>query len=210
MANVSDVKSKLFKAVSADPNGICLAQTTSGAADLTLNGAQVTNSIASDGSNMASTVTITSAGSDESGDAFEVVGTDASGDAQTESSITGPGASATVTTTAAFLTVTTVSVGSALTGNVTVGFTATSTTTGIIFAGRTRVRGCHGVSAAATAGALIVRNTSQSGTKVMEIDAPAAAGTIEPFIPDNGVLCSAGAFIDISSGYDSATMFYDG
>ena len=210
MANVSDVKSKLFKAVAADPNGICAAQTTSGAADLSLDGAQVTSGVAADGSNMASTVTITSAGSDESGDDFEVVGTDANGDAQTESSITGPGTSATVTTTAAFLTVTTVSVDGALTGNVTVGFTATSTTTGILFKGRTRVRGCHGVSAAATAGALIVRNTSQSGTKVMEIDAPAAAGTIEPFIPDNGVLCTAGAFIDISSGYDSVTMFYDG
>jgi len=139
-----------------------------------------------------------------------VVGTDSNGDAQTESSITGPGTSATVTTTAAFLTVTTVSVGSALTGNVTVGFTATSTTTGVLFAGRTRVRGMHGVSNSSTAGALIVRNTSQSGTKVMEIDAPAAAGTVEPFIPDNGVLCTAGAYIDISTGYDSATMFYDG
>ena len=210
MANVSDVKSKIFKAVSADPNGICAAQTTGGAADLSLDGAQVTSGVAADGSNMATTVTITSAGSDESGDAFEVVGTDANGDAQTESSITGPGASATVTTSAAFLTVTGVSVDGALTGNVTVGFTATSTTTGIIFAGRTRVRGMHGVSASATAGVLIVRNTSQSGTKVMEIDAPAAAGTIEPFIPDNGVLCTAGAFIDISTGYDSATMFYDG
>ena len=210
MANVSDVKSKLFKAVAADPNGICAAQTTSGAADLSLDGAQVTSGVAADGSNMASTVTITSAGSDESGDAFEVVGTDSNGDAQTESSITGPGTSATVTTTAAFLTVTTVSVDGALTGNVTVGFTATSTTTGVLFKGRTRVRGCHGVSAAATAGALIVRNTSQSGTKVMEIDAPAAAGTIEPFIPDIGVMCTAGAYIDISTGYDSVTLFYDG
>ena len=210
MANVSQVKSKLFKAVSADPNGICAAQTTSGAADLSLDGAQVTSGVAADGSNMASTVTITSAGSDESGDTFEVVGTDSNGDAQTESSITGPGTSATVTTTAAFLTVTTVSVDGALTGNVTVGFTATSTTTGILFAGRTRVRGIHGVSNSSTAGALIVRNTSQSGTKVMEIDAPAAAGTVEPFIPDNGVLCTAGAYVDISSGYDSATMFYDG
>ena len=210
MANVSDVKSKLFKAVSADPNGICAAQTTSGAADLTLNGAQVTDDVAADGSNMATTVTITSAGSDESGDAFEVVGTDANGDAQTESSITGPGTSATVTTSAAFLTVTGVSVDGALTGNVTVGFTATSTTTGVLFAGRTRVRGMHGVSDSGTAGALILRNTSQSGTKVMEIDAPAAAGTVEPFIPDNGVLCSAGAYVDISTGYDSVTMFYDG
>ena len=73
MANVSSVKSKLFKAVSADPNGICAAQTTSGAADLSLDGAQVTSGVAADGSNMATTVTITSAGSDESGDDFEVV-----------------------------------------------------------------------------------------------------------------------------------------
>ena len=44
----------------------------------------------------------------------------------------------------------------------------------------------------------------------MVIDAPATACTIEPFLTDNGVLCSAGAYIDISTGYDSVTMFYDG
>ena len=211
MANVSQVKSKLFKAVSADPNGICTAQTTSGAADLTLNGAQVTDDVASDGSNMATTVTITSAGSDESGDAFEVVGTDSNGDAQTESSITGPGTSATVTTTAAFLTVTTVSVDGALTGNVTVGFTATSTTTGVLFAGRTRVRGLQGLSAA-TAGNLLFKNTSVTGTTLFTV--PTSTSTtdlIEPYIPDNAVLFDAGAYVSFSAGLAAGvTVFYDG
>ena len=156
MANVSDVKSKLFKAVVADPNGICACSDNFWRCGLIFRWRSSNKmDIAADGSNMATTVTITSAGSDESGDAFEVVGTDANGDAQTESSITGPGASATVTTTAAFLTVTGVSVDGALTGNVTVGFTATSTTTGVLFAGRTRVRGMHGVSDSGTAGTLI-------------------------------------------------------
>ena len=210
MPNVSDVKSKLFKAASADPNGICAAQTTSGAADLSLDGAQVTSGVAADGSNMASTVTITSDGSDESGDAFEVVGTDSNGDAQTESSITGPGTSATVTTSAAFLTVTGVSVDGALTGNVTVGFTATSTTTGVLFAGRTRVRGMQGLSAGVV-GNTLFKNTSITGTTLMTVPTTGAVDSIEPYIPDNAVLFDAGAYINIpATSITGLTVFYDG
>jgi len=93
---------------------------------------------------------------------------------------------------------------------VSAGFTATTDTTGIVFAGATRVRGMHGVSKASAAGAMIIRNGSQSGGKRLELDAPAAAGMIDPYIPDEGIRFPDGAFIDISGGFDSVTVFFDG
>ena len=57
MPNVSSIKSKYFAAASAtDRNGICAAQTTSGAASLTLNGAVVSSGTATFGSNNATIV----------------------------------------------------------------------------------------------------------------------------------------------------------
>ena len=202
--SVTSIKSKLFKAVSADTNSIATSQTTAEAGDLVLTGTSV-----NDGSNMASTVTIKSLTSDNASVDFTVTGTDASGVALTETGITGPGTGATVTTTAAFLTVTQVAVDGAIPGTVEVGFTATSTTTGIVFAGATRIRGMHGVSSS-TAGAVIIRDGSQTGSKLLEIDTPAAAGQVDPYIPDEGIRYPNGAFIDISSGFDSVTVFFDG
>ena len=215
MPNQSYVAAKMFKAVLADTDAICKAQTVgAGGGSLTLDGDRVgagfeASGAANDGSNLATTVTIKSMGSDESGDTFTITGTDSSGNADSEN-IAGPGVGLTVTTTKAFLTVTAVSVGSALTGNVEVGFTATTSTEGVVFAGATRIRGMHGVSAAATAGNAIFRNTSQTGVIILEMDAPAAAGMMDPYIPDNGCYFTAGAFVDISAGFDSLTVFYDG
>ena len=205
----TSIQAKMFKAVAADTNAIAESQTTAGAADLSLDGSQVVNGSANDGSNMASTVTIKSLTGNNATVDFAVSGTDVSG-AQLLETITGPGTGATVTTTAAFLTVTQISVGGAIPGTIEVGFTATTTTQGIVFAGATRVRGMHGVSNASTAGAMIIRNTSQSGNKRLELDAPAAAGMLDPYIPDEGIRYPDGAFIDISGGFDSVTVFFDG
>tara|TARA_R100000900_G_scaffold20729_1_gene16889 strand:+ start:682 stop:1293 length:612 start_codon:yes stop_codon:yes gene_type:complete len=202
--STTPINSITFKAVAADTNSIASSQTTSEAADLTLSSASV-----NDGSNMASTVTIKSLTADNSSITFNVQGTDANGDAAVELTITGPGAGATVTTSTAFLTVTTVRANAAIPGTVEVGFTATTTTTGIVFAGATRVRGMHGVSSS-TAGAAIIREASQTGSKLLEIDTPAAAGQVDPYIPDEGIRYRQGAYIDIGAGYDSATIFFDG
>jgi len=202
--STTPINSITFKAVAADTNSIASSQTTSEAADLNLSSASV-----NDGSNMASTVTIKSLTADNSSITFNVQGTDANGDAAVELSITGPGAGATVTTSTAFLTVTTVTANAAIPGTVEVGFTATTTTTGIVFAGATRVRGMHGVSSS-TAGAAIIREASQTGSKLLEIDTPAAAGQVDPYIPDEGIRYRQGAYIDIGAGYDSATIFFDG
>ena len=204
----TSIQAKMFKAVAADTNAIAESQTTAGAADLSLDGSQVVNGSANDGSNMASTVTIKSLTGNNATVDFAVAGTDASG-AQLLETITGPGTGATVTTTAAFLTVTQISVDGAIPGTIEVGFTATTTTQGIVFAGGTRVRGMHGVSSS-TAGALIIRNGSQTGAKLLELDTPAAAGQVDPYIPDEGVRYKDGAYIDIGAGYDSATIFFDG
>jgi len=201
----TSIQAKMFKAVAADTNSIATSQTTAGAADLSLTSAAV-----NDGSNMASTVTIKSLTGNNSSITFTVSGTDVNGVPGVELNITGPGTGATVTSSAAFLEVTNVRANAAVPGNVEVGFTATTTTQGIVFAGATRVRGMHGVSNASTAGAMVIRNTSQTGQKRLELDAPAAAGQLDPYIPDEGIRYPNGAFIDISAGYDSVTVFFDG
>ena len=59
MANVSSIKAKFFGVSTAtDRDGICAAQTTSGAASLTLDGAGVTDSVASWGTNAGATVSV--------------------------------------------------------------------------------------------------------------------------------------------------------
>jgi len=199
--STSPITTKLFKAVSASTTSLAAAQTLGGAGEMTLTGASV-----NDGSNMATTVTLTSTGN-ISGVTFTVTGTDASGSTVTED-ITGPN-NTTVTGSQAFLTVTKIETDGAVATNTSAGFTATTTTQGIVFGGGTRVRGMHGVSNA-TAGALIIRNGSHTGAKLLELDTPAVAGQVDPYIPDEGVRYKNGAFIDIGSGYDSATIFFDG
>ena len=199
--SVTPINSKLFKAVAASTTAIAGAQQLGGAGNMTLTGSSV-----NDGSNMDTTVTLTSTGN-ISGVTFTVTGTDASGSTITED-ITGPNSN-TVTGSTKFLTVTQIAADAAVGTDTSAGFTATTGTAGIVFAGGTRVRGLHGVSSS-TAGALIIRNGSQSGTKLLEIDTPAAAGQVDPYIPDEGVRFKDGAYIDIGAGYDSVSIFFDG
>jgi VCBS repeat-containing protein len=199
--SVTPINSKLFKAVAASTTAIAGAQQLGGAGNMTLTGSSV-----NDGSNMDTTVTLTSTGN-ISGVTFTVTGTDASGSTITED-ITGPNSN-TVTGSTKFLTVTQIAADAAVGTDTSAGFSATTGTAGIVFAGGTRVRGLHGVSSS-TAGALIIRNGSQSGTKLLEIDTPAAAGQVDPYIPDEGVRFKDGAYIDIGAGYDSVSIFFDG
>ncbi len=102
--------------VDADPNGICEAQTPSGAEALTLDGALVSGGAAA--LDYARRLAIVSDAND-SGITFTVVGTDADGYALTEV-ITGPNAT-TVESTEYFKTVTSVTSSGAGAGNITVG-----------------------------------------------------------------------------------------
>jgi len=215
MGNVTSVKSRTFGTVDAtDPNGLSTAATISGASALTLNGALIADSVYTTGTNIGQIITILSA-ADDTGVTFTTVGTDANGDALTEV-ITGVNA-ATASSTGYFQTVTSITTSGATTGNVSAGVlgailaTSGEMGTGTVFAGRTRIRGLQGVSAA-TAGNILFKNTSVTGTTLLAIPtSTSATDLIEPYVPDNGILFKAGAYISLPSGVvDTVTVFYDG
>lgn len=104
----------------ADADGIAQLQTPGAAGNLTLNGALVTSGVAIlvSAYGAARQVLVTTV-ADESGKTLTIYGTNATGNAITET-ITGPNVT-TGTTVAYFRTVTRVAVSAAFTGNVTVG-----------------------------------------------------------------------------------------
>jgi hypothetical protein len=206
MANVTSVKSKFFGAVDAtDDNGLSTAATIGSATTLTLGGALTSGGSYTSGDNIGQLITILSAG-DDSGITFTIVGTDAVGDAQTEV-VTGANAG-TATSSGYFNTVASITTSAASAGNVSAGVTGTGT--GTIFAGRTRVRGLQGLSGA-TAGNILLKNTSVTGTTLLTVPTQAAAELIAPYIPDNGILFKAGAYVNVGSGVSTGTsIFYDG
>jgi len=205
MANVSNVKSKFFGVVDAlDADGISTAATISGAAALTLTGTLASGGSYTSGDNIGQLVTILSAG-DDSGITFTVVGTDAVGDALTEV-VTGADAS-TATSSGYFNTVTSITTSASSAGNVSAGVTGTGT--GTVFAGRTRIRGLQGLSGT-SAGNLLFKNSSVTGTTLLTVPTQAAAELIEPYIPDNAVLFDSGAYVNFGSAVATVTVFYDG
>ena len=215
MGNVTSVKSRTFGTVDAtDPNGLSTVATIGSATTLTLNGALIADSVYTTGTNIGQIITILSA-ADDTGVTFTTVGTDANGDALTEV-ITGVNA-ATASSTSYFQTVTSITTDGATTGNVSAGVlgailaTSGEMGTGTVFAGRTRIRGLQGVSAA-TAGNILFKNTSVTGTTLLAIPtSTSATDLIEPYVPDNGILFKAGAYISLPSGVvDTVTVFYDG
>ena len=205
MANVTNVKSKFFGAVAAtDADGISTTASISGAAALTINGTLASGGSYTSGDNIGQPITITSAG-DDSGITFTVVGTDAVGDAQTE---VVTGANTTVATSSGYFnTVASITTSASSAAAVTAGVTGTGT--GTVFAGRTRIRGLQGLSGA-SAGNLLFKNTSVTGTTLLTVPTQAAAELIEPYIPDNAVLFDAGAYVNFGSAVATVSVFYDG
>jgi hypothetical protein len=203
----SDVFSTFIQSsdiAAADPDGISTSQTTGGAANLTITGALASAGVAT--LVPARNVTITSGGSDERARTFTVTGTDVNGNAVTED-ITGPNTSATVPGTKIFLTVTQVAVNGALTGNVTVGTGTTVSAT--IFAGRTRIRGVYFVNSN-NAGTLDFVN-GNNGSTVMKLLTTGTQNTSDyPDIPDEGLLCKDGAFVNfLAADVAALTVFFN-
>jgi len=198
MPNVSSVKSKFF-----EPQGVSAALVSASAAAATL--------VIADGGpygNLTETITIYSS-ADNSGRTFDIVGTDGNGDAQTET-LTGPGAGATVNSASKYATITSIVASGSITTDIQAGILGTGTLTGVIFAGRTRVRGMQGLSAGVV-GNTLFKNTSITGTTLMTIPTAADTALIEPYIPDNAVLFDAGAYINIpATSITGLTVFYDG
>jgi hypothetical protein len=209
MPNVSAVKSKTFTAVTANTTAVCANQSNTGSGSMTLTDTGAAGVLVP--GNLATTVTIISTtGTTNSGITFDVTGMGIDGTEVSQTAITGPAGSATVTTTQAFVSVTSITHSGTCT-DVSCGITATTTGTGVVFAGRTRIRGMH-VAPSGTAGLITFRNGSSTGTKTLEIGVYTDQVPVDPYIPDNGVLFKDGAMIDLGATdlADNISVFYDG
>ena len=178
MANVSGVKSKQI-VFGTDTDAISAAGTATTL--VLLNSGPWVN---------AQTVTLTSS-ADNSGITFVVVGKDANGDAATSAATTGPD-SGNVSVAGTWTEVTSITASGSITTNISAGITS-GATTGIIFAGRTRVRSMTGV-AGAGAGTVFIKNgsaTSGQNRLILDVD---NGSTIDPYIADDGILCEDGAY----------------
>ena len=198
MPNVSAVKAKFF-----EPQGVSAALVSASAAAATL--------VIADGGpygNVTETITLYSS-ADNSGNTFTITGTDGNGDSQTED-LTGPGASATVNSANKYLTITSIVSDGAIATDIQAGILGTGALTGIVFAGRTRIRGITGTSKA-SAGNIVFKNTSITGTSLLTIPLTGAVSSIDPYIPDNGVLFDAGAYVNLTAAsVTGVTVYYDG
>ena len=198
MANVSAVKAKFFEPQGVDDN---LVSTTGTAATLVI----------ADGGpygNLTETITIKSAAGNNAGNTFAITGTDGNGDAQTED-LTGPNAGA-VSSANKYLTVTSIVSDGAIATDIQAGILGTGALTGTVFAGRTRIRGLTGTSKA-SAGNVVFKNTSITGTSLLTIPLTGAVSSIDPYVPDNGVLFKAGAYINLTAAdITGITVYYDG
>jgi len=194
MANVSDVKSKQFVQGTHDSK-------------ISANGTATTLAIDDGGPWInAQTVTVSSLAGNNSGINFVVVGTDENGAAQTGAATSGPTAGATKSMPDLWLSVTSITSSGPIVTDIEAGVTA-GAASGTLFAGRTRVRGMAGSGAGA--GHLNFKNSSATGTTLSTIYTQAAL--IDPYIPDNGVLFDAGAYVNLTAAdVTGVTVYYDG
>ena len=199
MANVSQVKAKRFTdGTAASATTIAAAQTLGGAGNMTLAGTAATFA----GDNMAQKITLVSAGN-ISAVTFTITGTDSEGNTQ-EEELTGPNNN-TVTSTKYFQTVTQIAASAAVGTNTSSGVAADQG--GTVFAGRTRIRGMHGVFGGA--GTVLFNNTSIDGSE--QLGMTVVSGQLDPYMPDNGVLFDSGAFVKMDVGtITGLTVFFDG
>ena len=178
MANVTRVKSKQFL-TGTDTDAISASGTATTL--VLLNSGPWIN---------AQTVTLTSS-ANNSGITFDVVGKDATGAAQTKSSVTGPNTT-TISVAGTWSEITSITASGSITTDISAGI-KDGATTGTIFAGRTRVRGMQGV-AGGGAGHLFFKNSSATtGANKLTIDVDSGE-VINPIIPDNGILFADGAY----------------
>ena len=178
MPNVSGVKSKQI-VFGTDTDAISAAGTATTL--VLLNSGPWVN---------AQTVTLTSS-ADNSGITFVVVGKDANGDVATSAATTGPD-SGNVSVAGTWTEITSITASGSITTNISAGITS-GATTGIIFAGRTRVRSMTGV-AGAGAGTIFIKNgsaTSGQNRLILDVD---NGSTIDPYVADDGILCEDGAY----------------
>jgi hypothetical protein len=187
--------------VALDADGISVAAAVGNNAALTIGGALASGGSVTNASGRQ--VTILSAGNDSS-KSFTVVGTDVNGSALTES-VTGANAG-TATSSGYFKTITSITAVGNPAGNVSAGIN--NNALGVIFAGRCRLQGFSFVSGG-TAGTANIRNTSATGTELIQFRSIGTDSTSDdPFIPDEGVLFTAGCYVTFIVGTMDLMMFY--
>tara|TARA_B100000780_G_C21083967_1_gene436621 strand:+ start:194 stop:838 length:645 start_codon:yes stop_codon:yes gene_type:complete len=214
MSNDTSLKSKFFS-VNAANTVTTAANTTNLAAEQDVaDGAAVTltNLKASfAGAGFAQKLQFVSGNNDDnSGVTFTIVGTDSNDAVITEDLVGGAGG-VTVVTTLFYNTLTSVTGNGAATVDVSIGTLAgNANIDSTVFAGRTRVRGYHGVT---KVGTLILTNTSNAGLITLRMQT--IADQFDPYVPDNGTLFNQGCFISLSqtaigAAGNGLTIFFDG
>ncbi len=195
--------------VAANTASIAALQTTAGATalNLTSTGANV---VTLGQFTFGMKITITSAGN-ESDIGFAIVGTDLSGAAASET-LTGPNAT-TVTSTKFYKTITSITPDGAVGNNTSVGNAVSTSGSIATFAGRTRLRGLFGTTAATADTVTSFHNgLNTSETRTFAIHNPLAAKTfINPADPPEGILFKDGLTVDMpNNSFLSLTIYYDG
>jgi hypothetical protein len=79
-------------------------------------------------------------------------------------------------------------------------------------AGRTRVIGVYFTNTATASSFALKNGSTSSGTALMTINTPAAAGASDIIIPDMGILFDDGVFIDVNDAQVTSVtlLFYGG
>jgi hypothetical protein len=191
MPNVTSIKSQQFIFATDDDAVSVSAAATSLAI---LNGGPWAN---------AQTITLKSS-ANNTGNTFTIVGTDADGDAQTATRA-GPNAGS-VDVSGTWKSVTSITSSGAIATDIQAGIKS-GLTSGTFYAGRTRIRGMTGVGAGA--GIIFFKNASTTGVTQLALDVK--DDTIDPYIPDNGIMCADGAYFQITGTSPTGlTVFYDG
>ena len=213
MANDTNIKSRFFgpnanntQITAASDTNLAAEQDPADGADLTLT--TIAGNDAMCGPGFAQQVKLVSGTGDDNSDVtYTIIGTDAFGASQTED-LTGPVGGASVISTLFYRTLTKVTGNGAASVDISMGTVGVFTAP--IFTGRTRVRGFTGV---AVAGNLEISSASTAGT--VEMQTIAAAGSYQPHVPHNGILCPNGAFLgtntNIMVGANTGlTVYFDG
>ena len=152
-------------------------------------------------------VTLTST-ANNTGITFVVVGKDADGAAATSAATTGPGAGVTITVAGTWTEITSITASGSITTDISAGV-KDGLTSGVVFAGRTRIRGMNGVGGSGAA-TLFFKNGSTSGSSKFVLDVDQAE-TVAPYIPDNGILFDDGAYFIMSgTAVVGISVQYDG
>jgi len=155
----------------------------------------------------AQSVTLTST-ANNTGITFVVVGKDADGAAATSAATTGPGAGVTITVAGTWTEITSITASGSITTDISAGV-KDGLTSGVVFAGRTRIRGMNGVGGSGAA-TLFFKNGSTSGSSKFVLDVDQAE-TVAPYIPDNGILFDDGAYFIMSgTAVVGISVQYDG